>query len=115
MCFGVACISKHVSSTEFAMNSFLPKVYVSIPHFKETQCCRVKTTRNVLEILNLDVKKSSIVRNHLVFPKQHVVTLFALVLGVCLSVYLSQRMHCTVFSQKNMCKYIILKKYSVTE
>ena len=80
MCFGVA--SKCVSSTENALYSFLSEEYERIPHFKEIQCCRVKTTMNVLEILNLDEKKSLILRNYLVFPKQHVVTLFALVLCV---------------------------------
>ena len=57
MCFGVACMSKCVSSTENALYSFLTEEYVQKPHFKEIQCCRVKTTRNVLEILNLDKKK----------------------------------------------------------
>ena len=115
MCFGVACMSKHESSTEYALYNFLLEEYVCIPHLKEIQCDRVKTTTNILVILNLDKKKSLILRNHLVFPKQHVVTLCALVLLVCLSGCLPQRMNCTVFSQKKMCEYIILRKYRVAE
>ena len=83
--------------------------------FKEIQCCIVKTTTNVLEILNLDGKNSHILKNYLVFPKQHIVTLYAFVLLVCLSLYLPQRMHCTIFSWKNMCEYHILRKYTVAE
>ena len=79
MCFAVACMSKRVSSTENALHNFLSEKYVRIPHFKEIQGCRVKTTTNVLEILNRDHKKSLIERFYPVFPKQHVVTLCALV------------------------------------
>ena len=100
MCFAVACMSKRVSSTENAVYIFLSEEYVRIPNFKEKQCCRVKTNRNVLDILNLDEKKSRIVRNYLVFPTQHVVTLCALGLRVFLSVYLPQRMHCTILSEE---------------
>ena len=103
MCFGVAYMSKRVSSTENALHIFLLELYVRIPHFKEIECCRVKTTMNVLEILNMDEKKSLILQNCLVFLKQHVATLCALVLSVCLSVYLPQRMHCPVFSRNYMC------------
>ena len=115
MCLGIACMSKRESSTEYALYNFLLEEYVCIPHSKEIQCDRVKTTTNILVILNLDKKKSLILRNHLVFPKQHVVTLCALVFPVCLGGYLPWRMHCTVFSQNNMCEYIILRKYSVAE
>ena len=79
MCFGGACMSKRVSSTQNGLYNFLSEEYVRIPHFKEMQCWRVKTTRNILETLNPDEKKSHIVQNYLVFPKQHVVTLCALV------------------------------------
>ena len=88
MCFGVACMSKRVSSTENALYSFLSELYVRILHFKEIQGCRIKFTRNVLEILNRDEKKFRIVRNYFVFPKLHIVTLCALVLNVYLSIYL---------------------------
>ena len=81
MCFGVACMSKSVSSTEKALYNFLLEEYVRIPHFKEIQCCIVKTTMNVLEILNLDEKKSLILRNYHVYPNKKVVTQCALVLG----------------------------------
>ena len=87
MCFGVACMSKRVSSTENSLYSFLSELYVQILHFKEIQGCRIKITTNVLEILNRD-EKSRIVRNYFVFPKQHIVTLCALVLNVYLSIYL---------------------------
>ena len=73
------------------------------------------TTTNVLEILNVDEKKSLILRNYLLFPKEHVVTLCALVLHVFLSVYLPKRMHCTVFSRNYMREYHCLRKYSVAE
>ena len=109
MCFGGACMSKPVSSTENGLYNFLAEEYVRIPHFKEIECCRVKATTNVLEIHNPNRKKSLIVQNYLVCPKQHVVTLCALVLGVFLSVYLSQRLHCTIFCLKNMCKYHIYR------
>ena len=108
-------MSKSVSSTEYALFSFLFEEYVGIPKFKEMQGCRVKVIMNVLRILNLDEKKSLILRNYHVFPKQNIVTLCTLVVRVCLSVYLPQRMHCTVFSQKNMCEYHILRKYNVAE
>ena len=85
MCFSLAYVSELVSSTENALYNFLLEEYVRIPHFKEIQCCRVKTTTNVLEILNVDEKKSLILRNYLVFPKQQVVNLCAVVLHVCLS------------------------------
>ena len=87
MCFGVACMSKRVSSSENALYNFLSEEYVRIPLFKEIQCCRAKTTTNVLDILNLDEKKSLIVRNYLVFPKQQDVTLCALGFCVFLSLY----------------------------
>ena len=90
---------KCVSSTENALYSFFLEEYVRIPHLKEIQGCRVKTATNVLKILNLDEKKSLILRNYLVCPKQHVVTLCALVLRVCLSMYLPQRKYCTVVSE----------------
>ena len=115
MCFGVVCMSKRVSSTQYALYNFLSEEYVGIPHFKEIQVCRVKTTTNVLELLNLDEKISLILRNYLVFPKQHVLTLHDLVLHVCLIMYLPQRKHSTVFSLKYMCEYHILRKYSVAE
>ena len=115
MCFGVAFMSKRVSSTENALHIFLLELYVRIPHFKEIECCRVKTTMNVLEILNMDEKKSLILQNYLVFLKQHVVTLCASVVRVCLSVYPPQRVHCTIFSLKNMCEYNLLRKYNVAE
>ena len=98
-----------------ALYSFISKVYGRIRYFKEIQCCRVKTNVNELEILNLDEKNSFIVRNYLVFPKQQVLTLCALILLVCLSLYFPQWMHCTIFSQKNMCEYHILRKYRVAE
>ena len=91
-------MSKPVSSTEIAVYNFLSEEYVRIPHFKEIKGCRIETTKNVLEILNLVEKKSLILTNYLVFPKQHVVPLCALVLHVCLSMYLPQSMHYTVFS-----------------
>ena len=108
-------MSKHVSSTENALFNFLLEEYVCIPHFKEIQGCRVKTTMDVLEILNLIEKKSLILTNSLFCPKETVVTLCPLVLRVCLSLYLPQRMHCTIFCLKNMCEYHILQKYSVAE
>ena len=107
MCFGVACMSKLVSSKEKKLNSFLSNVYVQIPHFKEKQGCKIKSNMNVLEILNLDEKKSHIVQNYLLFPKQQAVTLCAFVLRVSLSMYLPQRMHCRVFSWEYMCEYHI--------
>ena len=115
MGFGAACMSKRVSSIENALYNFLSEEYVRIPHFKEIQCCRIKTTTNVLEILNLDEKKSLILLNYLVFPKKHIVLLCAFMLRICLSVYLPQRMHCTVFSRKCMCEYHILRKHSIAE
>ena len=69
MFFGGACMTKCVSFPENALYNFLSEEYVCIPPFKEIQGCRVKTTMNVLEILNLDEKKSLILRNYLVFPK----------------------------------------------
>ena len=98
-----------------ALYSFISKVYGRIRYFKEIQCGRVQTTTSVLEILNLDEKNSPIMRNYLVFPKQHGVNLFALVLLVCLSLYFPQRMHCTIFSRRNMCENHILRKYRVAE
>ena len=86
MCFSFGCVSELVSSTENALYNFLLEEYVRIPHFKEIQSFRVKTTTNVLEILNVDEKKSLILRNYLVFPKQQVVNLCAVVLHVCLCV-----------------------------
>ena len=80
MCFGVACMSKHVSSTENALYNFLSELYVRITLFKEIRCCRVKTTTNVLEILNREDKNSCIVPNYLVFPNRRGVTVCALVL-----------------------------------
>ena len=62
MCFGVACMSKNVSSTENALYNFLSEEYVRIPHFKKIQGCRVKIATNVLEILNREHKKSLIER-----------------------------------------------------
>ena len=115
MCFAVTYMSKPVSATKIALYNFLSEEYVQIPHFKDIQGCRVKTTMNVLEIHNLDETKSLILQNYHVFPNQKGVTLCALVLGVCLSVYLPQRMHCKIFSPKNMCEYHILWKYSVAE
>ena len=102
MCFDVACMSKCVSSTENALYSFPLEEYVQITHCKEIQGCRVKSPMNVLEILNREDKNSCIVPNNLVFPKQHIVTLCALVLRVCLSMYLPQE--CTVqFSLRRIC------------
>ena len=49
--FGVACMSKCVSSKEKAQESFLSKEYVRIPLHKEIQFCRVKTYTYVLETL----------------------------------------------------------------
>ena len=115
MCFAVTCMSKPVSATEIALYNFLSEEYVRIPHFKKIQHCTVKTTTNVLEILNLDGMKSLILQNYLVFPKQHIVILCALVFPVCLSVYLTQRKHSTVFFQNYMSEYHILRKYSVAE
>ena len=50
-------MSKLVASKENAQESFLSKVYVRIPRYKEIQCCGVKTTMYVLEILKLYKKK----------------------------------------------------------
>ena len=50
-------MSKFVASKENAQESFLSKEYVRIPHYKEIQCCRVKTNTYVLEILKLYEKK----------------------------------------------------------
>ena len=58
MCFGVVSMSKCLSFTENALYTILLEEYVRIPHFKGIQGCRVKTRTNVLEILNLDEKKS---------------------------------------------------------
>ena len=104
MCICVACMSKHVSSTVYAMYYFLLDECVCIPQFKEIQGFKVKTTMNVLKLLNLDEEKALILWNYHVFPKQNIVNLCALVLGVCLNMYLPQRMHCTVFYPKNMCE-----------
>ena len=46
-------MSKRVASKENAQESFLSKEYVRIPHYKEVQCCTVKTNTYVLEILKL--------------------------------------------------------------
>ena len=115
MCCGVAFMAKCIYSKANVLYSFLSGVYVWIPFYKEIQCCSIKTTTNLLEILNVNEKTLSIVWNYLVSPKQHVITLCALVVHVCLSMYLPQRMHCTIFSLKNMCEYHILRKYSVAE
>ena len=108
-------MTKRVSSTEYALYNFLSEEYFRIPHFKEIHHCRVKKTTNVLELLNLDEKISRIVQNYLVFRNQHVVPLCALLLRVCLSVNLPQRLYCTVFSWKNMCEYHIVRIYRVAE
>ena len=50
-------MSKHVASNENAQESFHLKEYVRIPHYKEIQCCRVKTNMYVLELLKLYEKK----------------------------------------------------------
>ena len=107
------CLGMYLSHRKHC--TVFSEVYVWIPHFKEIQCCRIKTTTNVLETLNSDKEKSRIVRNYLVFPKGHVLSLWALVLPVCLSMYLPQSMHCTIFSRKNLCEYHILRKYMVAE
>ena len=115
MCFGVEWKSMLISCIKCAPYILLSEEYVWIPHFKEIQGCRVKTTTNVLETLNRDHKKLPNVQNYLVFPKQHVVTLCALVLHEYLSGYLPNRMHCTVFSREYLCEYHILRKYCVAE
>ena len=50
-------MSKLVASKENAQVSFLSKVYVRIPRYKEIQCFRVKTNTYALEILTLYEKK----------------------------------------------------------
>ena len=56
-------------------------------------------------VRNHVLRKSRILRNYLVFPKQHVVTRKALVLHVCLSMQPQKRKHGRVFSRKNMSQY----------
>ena len=56
------------------------------------------------------LRKTCIVRNYLVFPKQHVVTRKALVLHVCLSLQPQTRTHRRVFSRKYMSEYHVLRK-----
>ena len=50
-------MSKGAASKENAQENFLSKEYVRIPHYKEIQCCRVKTNMYVLEIFKLYKKK----------------------------------------------------------